>query len=119
GYEPDELVGENVLAFLPPEDAAPTAEALRRVTARPGTSVTAEFRFRHKDGSWRTLEGVGTTLAPDSPAEGVVVNSRDVTERKEAERALRESEALKRGIVASALDCIISVDSDGRVVEFN
>src|SRR5690606_14532164 len=119
GYAPDELVGENVLTYLPPEDVAPTAEALSRVTAQPGTSVTAEFRFRHKDGTWRDLEGVGTTLSPASPAEGVVVNSRDITERKAAERALRESEALKRGIVASALDCIISVDSDGRVVEFN
>ena len=119
GYTPDELVGRNVTDYLPPEDVATTVENLRRVVEQPGKPVTAEFRFRHKDGSWRHLEGVGTTLSPDSPAEGIVVNSRDITERKEAERALRESEALKRGIVASALDCIISVDSDGRIVEFN
>ncbi|HYE95002.1 MAG TPA: PAS domain S-box protein [Rubricoccaceae bacterium] len=119
GYEQDELVGRNVFEFLAPEDVVPTVERLRRLAENPGIGVSAEFRFRHKDGSWRTLEGVGTTLSPTSPDEGVVVNSRDITERKQAEAALREKDALKRGIVDSALDCIISIDSEGCILEFN
>jgi PAS domain S-box-containing protein len=119
GYAQDELDGQNVFAYLPSEDVAPTLERLRRVVEHPGTQVTAEFRFRHKDGSWRLLEGVGATLSPTSADEGVVVNSRDITERRLAEAALRESEALKRGIVESALDCIITIDGDGHVLEFN
>jgi PAS domain S-box-containing protein len=119
GYAQEELNGQSVFAYLPPEDLAPTVERLQRVVADPGTPVTAEFRFRHKDGSWRYFEGIGKTLSPTSADEGVVVNSRDITERKAAEAALRESEALKRGIVEAALDCVITIDGEGHVLEFN
>lgn len=50
----------------------------------PGITPTVEFRFRHRDGSWRWLEATGTNLLADPAVGGLVVNSRDVTERKES-----------------------------------
>ena len=44
-----------------------------------------EYRFRHKSGEWRTLEATGTNLLDDPAVGGIVINSRDVTERKLAE----------------------------------
>lgn len=56
---------------------------------RPGTSRRVEFRFRHKDGSWRHFEGIGNNLLEDPVVEGIVVNSRDITERREVGRQPR------------------------------
>jgi diguanylate cyclase (GGDEF)-like protein/PAS domain S-box-containing protein len=61
----------------------------------------AEYRFRHKDGSWRWMESVGTNLLDDPAVEGVVITSRDFTERKEAEEALKENETFVRQLLRS------------------
>jgi PAS domain S-box-containing protein len=50
---------------------------------------------------------------------GVVLIFRDVTEQRQAQLALRQSEARKTAILDTALDCIITIDHEGRVVEFN
>ncbi len=57
-------------------------------------------------------DGRGRTL-------GVVMVFRDVTDERRAERAVRESEARKAAILQTALDCIITIDHEGRIVEFN
>jgi PAS domain S-box-containing protein len=55
------------------------------------TTNKAEYRFRHVDGSWRWMESVGTYLLANPAVGGVVITSRDVSERKEAEERLREA----------------------------
>ena len=49
--------------------------------------VRVETRWRHRDGGWRLLESVGSSTPPDSPVIGLVVNSRDITERRRADLA--------------------------------
>ena len=53
------------------------------------------------------------------PGGGCVISYTDITERRRFEDSLRDSEALKRSILESALDCVISIDHDSRIVEFN
>ena len=60
--------------------------ALTRVQAQPGVTEAAEFRFRHADGSWRVLSAIGQSLLHDPAIEGIVVNSRDITERRALEK---------------------------------
>ena len=92
GYEPGEMAGRNAFGFVHPEDQAGAREAFQAALERPVQPVRVEFRFRHQDGSWRYLEAVGQSHVDDPAIGGVVINSRDVSDRKRAEAELRESE---------------------------
>jgi PAS domain S-box-containing protein len=107
GYKRDELVGRSVLDLIHPEDRARAQQALAESAATPGAATRIEVRFRHKDSSWRVLEATTRNLLDDPNVKGIVVNSRDTTERKQLEEALRESSQFNQQIVASAQEGII------------
>ena len=91
GYRVDELVGRNSLEFIHPDDAAAVASAFRAGMEPGAGRVVMQYRFRHADGSWRWLESVADNLLSDPDISGLVLTSRDVTEQREAEEALRHS----------------------------
>jgi PAS domain S-box-containing protein len=101
GYDSEEAIGTmNVLDYVHPDDLPHVLEETEKALSEGGISTNkAEYRFRHKDGSWRWMESVGTYLLDDPQVGGVVVTSRDVTERKEAEDKLREAEERYRTLV--------------------
>ncbi len=101
GYEPRELKGQSAFSFVHPEDLPRVLQAFDSGLKNPGRPVKAEYRFRHRDGSWRYLEGVGQNLLNDCDIAGVVVNSWDISDRKQAEEALRQSEERYRLIFDS------------------
>jgi PAS domain S-box-containing protein len=85
-------LGRSGFEIVYPDDPERGRNLLAQLVKQPGRTVTVEERVRHKDGSWRWVECVGTNLL-DEPAVGaVVVNYRDITERRLATEALRESE---------------------------
>lgn len=88
GYAPEELVGTAVFDHIHPEDVERVREVFRRARQVPGSTAALELRFRHRDGGWRTLEAVGKDLVDEAVVGGIVVNARDVTQRKEAEERL-------------------------------
>ena len=92
GYEPAELVGRNAFGLVHPDDLACAQKAFEQAIHHPDCTVRLEFRFKHHDGSWSYLEAVGQSHLDDPEISGVVVNSRDASERKRAEASLRESE---------------------------
>ncbi|HZF58928.1 MAG TPA: PAS domain S-box protein, partial [Rubrobacter sp.] len=94
GYDPEQAVGKmNVLDHVHPEDLTHVLEETEKALAEGGVATNeAEYRFRHRDGSWRWMESLGTYLLDDPAVGGVVVTSRDVTRRKEAEERLKETE---------------------------
>ena len=86
GYTEEEYVGRNGFDLLHPDDAATARELLGRLLARPGERIASQYRLRHKDGSWRWVEANGTNLLDDPSVKAIVINHRDITEQKEAER---------------------------------
>ena len=111
GYNTGELIGRNAFELIHPEDAGIVQEALRLIFSNPGLAQTAEFRFRHQDGSWRVLESLGKTLPGDSTA-GAVINSRDITERKRNEDALQDAKDQLQVVLDTIPGGVKWIDSD-------
>ena len=95
GWEPHELEGRGAFEFMPEEDAGRAAALLAELHGTPGATGTLEFRFRHKDGSWRTLEAIGKNMLDHPMLGGFVVNSRDVTERRRVEDELARQQTAR------------------------
>ena len=121
GYTPEELVGEPVFPFVHPDDRPAVRELFRQVHERLDTvpSVMPPFRFRAADGSWKYIECTASNLLDDPAVRGIVVNSRDQTERVLADRARQRAEARYRQIVETAHEGIALVDPAGVITFLN
>jgi diguanylate cyclase (GGDEF)-like protein/PAS domain S-box-containing protein len=120
GYGPEDAeMGDGVpaLSSLVHPDDLPRLERIqeRLRRARDGQVVETTFRQRHKDGSWRWLhcrEMVFTRGADGHPSEILGV-AQDITERKEAQDRLKESEERYRSLVGLLSDWVWECDTDG------
>jgi PAS domain S-box-containing protein len=93
GYSPGELVGRSAFDVIHPEDVPDAQVKLGEVLREPGTRVRTELRIQHKDGSTVWIEVAGHNLLHEPRVRGVLSSFRDITDRRRAELALRESEA--------------------------
>ena len=120
GYDPEEAVGMNVLDYVHPDDLPRVVEETERTMGDGGVGRNvSEYRFRHADGSWRYIEAAGAYLLDDPAVGGVVINARDVTQRKEAEARHREAEEKYRSIFENAAIGIFRTTPGGRYAEAN
>jgi PAS domain S-box-containing protein len=88
GYRPDELIGKSAFRFIIPGDLPRAMADYTRAILTQNRLIENAFRIRHKDGSERTLEGVGHNLFDDPVVAGFVMNVRDVSQRKKTEDEL-------------------------------
>ncbi|WDT76514.1 MAG: PAS domain S-box protein [Candidatus Manganitrophus sp.] len=90
GYVPEKLIGKTALELIHPEDRGRMKHLFSDLAKRSEGEATAELRFRHKSGVWRWVEGIGSNLLREPGVHAIVVNYRDITDRKEAEEAIGE-----------------------------
>lgn len=109
GYKQEELLEKNAFEYVHPEDRESVAEVFASAVKEPGALVELEFRFRHANGKWVYLESVGNNLLEQAGINGFVVNSRDITDRREQEERLR---LFERAIAASSNGIVISENRD-------
>jgi PAS domain S-box-containing protein len=101
GYTPGEFVGLHAFQFAHPDDLPAMREAFARLLQTPGGRATAQYRLRHKDGSWRRVEAVGTNLLHEPAVGAVVVNYHDVTELTQRAAELGEMNQRKDEFLAT------------------
>jgi two-component system, cell cycle sensor histidine kinase and response regulator CckA len=119
GYGPDELVGQSALELVHPEDRSTMDGALTSLLASPGSMARVEARLRHANGEWRWLDVRGRNLLHDPAVGGIVIDSRDVTDRRESQEALRRSEERFRLATEHAPIGISLVAPDGTYLHVN
>jgi PAS domain S-box-containing protein len=112
GYEPEDLTGVHVFAYIHPEDLPVAEMAFSSLIHQGGVSSPVQYRFRHADGTWVYMEAVGSNHLDDSAVRGVILNSRDITERRHAEEALKASEAFRKRVFDSSRVPMIVMDGE-------
>ena len=101
GYAPEERVGLSSLDLVHPDDRQRAVDYLSAVRRVLGAAPATELRLRHRDGSWRDMEVVANNLLHDPRIRGLVLNTRDITERRHAERRASAFSALGQQLSAA------------------
>ncbi len=109
GYSADEMNGKKIVDFLHPEDYYRIIKLYKNLLATKRVN-SSPFRFRHANGNYIWIESIITNALDDSDIQGFAVNSRDVTERVENERKLRESNYRFEAIAKATSDAIYEYD---------
>ena len=90
GYKPEERIGANGSEIVHPDDVKALADVFNTLSSDTSSPViNGELRLRHKDGSWRTLVAVGSNLVNNNVVEAIIINYRDITERKKAQEQIQ------------------------------
>ena len=88
GYPEGTHVGRNLIELVHPDDLSHAQQLLSEVLGQPDARRHWELRLRHMDGSWRWLEGTASNMLEEPSVQALVLNYRDVTERKQIRAAL-------------------------------
>ena len=115
GFEPGELAGVDAFPLIDARDRDRVREEFTRCLAEPGLQVQVEFRITHRDGSLRVMEARATNLLADAAVAGVVVNSRDVTERAEAAERIR----FQAQLLDTVGEAVVATDARGTILYWN
>lgn len=120
GFSVVSTLGQNFLEFVHPEDRERNQILFAPLISREKEYCRHKVRYLCRDGSFRWVE-VFAQLTLDSLNNiiGTSGTLTDITERREAELRLQASEARKAAILETALDCIITMDGEGCIVDFN
>ncbi len=112
GYGVDELVGCNMLDWMHPDDVERVGSIFKALIKHPSESVAIDFHYKHKDGSWRWMESVVTNLVAEPSVQALVLNYRDITERKRADEERERVTLQLAALVATSLAINARTDLD-------
>ncbi|MHA2283161.1 MAG: PAS domain S-box protein [Promethearchaeota archaeon] len=117
GYSSDEIIGKKSLDFVHPDDISRTIEAIKR-TAKTREIISTEIRIRHKKGYFVPTSAKGRLVEYDNQ-DRIVAILRDITEIKEAQRVLTESDHKYREIIENIEDGYFELDLEGNYTYIN
>lgn len=118
GYTPEEIIGQQTFSLIHPDDQSTLWEAYASAIERSDSIPPHRYRAKHKDGHYVWLETVGRPIFKDGSDEmlGVITSSRDITERRKSEEALRDSEERFRQIAENIDQTLFMRSSDDEQV---
>ncbi len=115
GFSVHRRHGRPIFEFLHPDDVAKVKAVSKHVLAHPGHEEKVEFRHQHVNGSWLELEAIATNYLHVPTIRGIVVTSRDISERKR----INAEFARLAHVMESVSDFIVITDMDGRIEHVN
>ncbi len=101
GYTPEDLFATNALDLVHPEDIAFAGDELMKAALDPGYHATNPMRIRHADGRWIPIELKAFSRFDDPAIQGIIMNVRDVSDRKRTEAELSASEKRLDALIAN------------------
>jgi len=124
GYSSEERQGKDILEHIHPDDVSKVASDFAKLFNNPNEVIHTEIRVQHKDGHWLTIEATGKNFLDEPALECIVVNLRDVTERKhtlyQLEKRTQQILALQRVTAsmqsAQGLKEILQLVAEGAVI---
>ena len=118
GYAQNDLIGINDKVHVDPEGVDHFEEMFEKVIANPFESITAQYEYIKKDGDAIWLEATATNLLSDPAIQGIILNSRDITERRRAEREERMKSKMQ-ALSENSPDLITRFTQEGEVFYIN
>ena len=119
GYKPEELIGQNIFKQIHPDHLETLAQTVQRLLANPGASETSAYQVMHKAGHYVWVESTGHVVVRDNGEFELHSVTRDITERRAHEDALRRAEEKYRSIFENAAEGIFQTTSDGHYLDAN
>jgi PAS domain S-box-containing protein len=95
GWGPQDRVGRSGLDLLPEDDRPELIQKVQRLLREPGRTDLIETRARHRDGSWRSIEAVAKSRLDADGKATIVINVRDLTDRKDLEAQLNQAQKME------------------------
>ncbi|MBN2425630.1 MAG: PAS domain S-box protein [Calditrichaceae bacterium] len=119
GYEPGFLISKSGFDFIHPDDRNKLMREFNDVLERKNLMIPSEFRFLHKNGNWIELEVVANNMLHHEGIKGIIVTARDISGKKQAEYALRDSEKKYRNIFENIQDVYFEITPEGIITEIS
>jgi diguanylate cyclase (GGDEF)-like protein/PAS domain S-box-containing protein len=90
GYEEHEMLGRNAFELIHPDDVVTTRTLLVELLNQSNGVVNTTLRMRHRNGHWIWIEAIGKNALNDPDFRAIIINYRDIHERKSAEERLQQ-----------------------------
>lgn len=117
GHAVANVVGRDVFEFLIPDEKI--KQGIAAILREPGAKITTELRARRTDGTRALFEATFSNMTEHPGIDGIVVNGHDVTERREAEEVLRDSEERYRTLYEDNPSMYFTLDTEGTILSVN
>ncbi len=118
GYSPEEMIGLNDIVNVHPLGVESVNRMFEDLVQHPDRSVTIQFSYNCQNGERVWLEATGTNRLTDPAINGIVVNSRDITERRKAEKESRMRGQMQ-ALSENSPDLITRFNKEGQVFYIN
>ncbi|WP_379138694.1 PAS domain S-box protein [Paenibacillus sp. sgz500958] len=117
GYKPEEYTGRSIFDLIHPEDLPMLLDFFHTHADRAAVSSTVEFRMQHLDGSWHDIESIWSNLLHRQDMRFIIVNSRDISDRKASERRLKENEQRYRSLFIHNHAVMLLIDPESAEIK--